>query len=164
MVSSSPISPELMRTAPKVRDLTPQTQAFNQEVNRQVSKTNDGMKVNAKVEPLTGVTSSIVGEDRKALQETNASTKPGARPNSDRRHQRLCDGDEVFRSEERPEHDFRRWPRPHAGPGTRRWNYRSVGLTCDSGRETVPASRLLPPNLQFSLISILFGPIGCEIC
>ena len=79
MVSSSPISPELMRTAPKVRDLTPQTQAFNQEINRQVSKTNDGMKVNPKVEPLTGVTSSIVGEDRKALQETNASTRPGAR-------------------------------------------------------------------------------------
>ena len=79
MVSSSPISPELMRTAPKVRDLTPQTQAFNQEINRQVSKTNDGMKVNAKVEPLTGVTKSIVGEDRKALQETNASTKPGVR-------------------------------------------------------------------------------------
>jgi hypothetical protein len=45
MVSSSPISPELMRTAPKVRDLTSQTQAFNQEINRQVSKTNDGMKV-----------------------------------------------------------------------------------------------------------------------
>ena len=79
MVSSSPISPELMRTAPKVRDLTPQTQAFNQEINRQVSKTNDGMKVNAKVEPLTGVTNSIVGEDSRALQETNASTKPGAR-------------------------------------------------------------------------------------
>jgi hypothetical protein len=79
MVSSSPISPELMRTAPKVRDLTPQTQAFNQEINRQVSKANDGMKVNPKVEPLTGVTSSIVGEDRKALQETNASTRPGAR-------------------------------------------------------------------------------------
>jgi len=79
MVSSSPISPELMRTAPKVRDLTPQTQAFNQEINRQISKANDGMKVNPKVEPLTGVTSSIVGEDRKALQETNASTRPGAR-------------------------------------------------------------------------------------
>ena len=79
MVSTSPISPELMRTAPKVRDLTPQTQAFNQEINRQVSKTNEGMKVNPKVEPLTGVTSSIVGEDRKALQETNAFTKPGAR-------------------------------------------------------------------------------------
>ena len=37
------------------------------------------MKVNPKVEPLTGVTTSIVGEDRRALQETNASTKPGAR-------------------------------------------------------------------------------------
>jgi hypothetical protein len=68
-----------MRTAPKVRDLTPQTQAFNQEINRQVSSTNNGMKVNAKVEPLTGVTSSIVGEDRRDLQETNAFTKPGAR-------------------------------------------------------------------------------------
>ena len=68
-----------MRTAPKVRDLTPQTQAFNQEINRQVSSTNEGMKVNAKVEPLTGVTKSIVGEDSRALQETNASTKPGAR-------------------------------------------------------------------------------------
>ena len=79
MVSTSPISPELMRTAPKVRDLTPQTQAFNQEINRQVSSTNNGMKVNAKVEPLTGVTSSIVGEDRRDLQETNAFTKPGAR-------------------------------------------------------------------------------------
>ena len=53
------IFPDLARTdadGSKVRDLTPQTQAFNQEVNRQVSKTNDGMKVNAKVEPLTGVT------------------------------------------------------------------------------------------------------------
>lgn len=79
MVSTSPISPELMRTAPKVRDLTPQTQAFNQEINRQVSDTNGGMKVNAKTEPLTGITSSIVGEDRRAVQETNASTKPGAR-------------------------------------------------------------------------------------
>jgi len=68
-----------MRTAPNVRDLTPQTQALNQEINRQVSNTNEGMKVNAKVEPLTGVTKSIVGEDSKAIQDTNASTKPGAR-------------------------------------------------------------------------------------
>lgn len=79
MVSSSPISPDLMRTAPKVRDLTPQTQAFNQEINRQVSSTNEGMKVNAKVEPLTGVTKSIVGEDSRAIQETNASIRAGAR-------------------------------------------------------------------------------------
>ncbi|EWY41531.1 hypothetical protein N825_28420 [Skermanella stibiiresistens SB22] len=79
MVAASPISPELMRAAPKVRDLTPQTQAFNQDVNRQVAATNNGMKVNAKTEPLTGITSSIVGDDRKALERNNASTQPGAR-------------------------------------------------------------------------------------